>query len=51
MSDLNSCIYYLDMMIFKIRRFKLLFLNQNVYVEQMLRNYEIVASRNNDTMT
>jgi ABC-type multidrug transport system fused ATPase/permease subunit len=41
MSDLNSYIYYLDMMIFKIRRFKLLFLNQNVYVEQMLQNHEM----------
>jgi hypothetical protein len=41
MSDLNSCIYYLDMMIFRIRRFKLLFLNQNVYVEQMLRHHEM----------
>jgi hypothetical protein len=41
MSDLNSCIYYLDMMIFKIRRFKLLFLNQSVYVEQMLRDHEM----------
>jgi hypothetical protein len=27
MSDLNSCIYYLDMMIFRNRRFKLLILN------------------------
>ncbi len=41
MSDLNSCIYYLDMMIFKIRRLKLLFLNQSVYVEQMLKNHEM----------
>jgi hypothetical protein len=41
MNDLNSCIYYLDMMIFKIRRLKLLFLNQNVYVEQMLRDHEM----------
>jgi hypothetical protein len=41
MSDLNSCIYYLDMMIFRIRRFRLLFLNQSVYVEQMLRNHEM----------
>jgi hypothetical protein len=41
MSDLNSCSYYLDMMIFTIRRLRLLFLNQNVYVEQMLRDHEI----------
>ncbi len=41
MSDLSSCIYYLDMMIFKNRRFKRLFLNQNVYVEQMLRDHEM----------
>jgi hypothetical protein len=41
MSDLNSCIYYLDMMIFKIRRLRLLFLNQSVYVEQMLRDHEM----------
>ncbi len=41
MSDLNSCIYYLDMMIFKNRRLKLLILNQNVYVEQMLRDHEM----------
>jgi hypothetical protein len=32
MSDLNSCIYYLDMIIFRNRRLKLLILNQNVYV-------------------
>jgi hypothetical protein len=41
MNDLNSCIYYLDMMIFKIRHLKLLFLNQNVYVEQMLRDHKM----------
>jgi hypothetical protein len=41
MSDLNWCIYYLDMMIFKNRRFKQLILNQNVYVEQMLWNHEM----------
>jgi hypothetical protein len=41
MSDLNSCIYYLDMMIFKIRRLRLLSLNQSVYVEQMLRDHEM----------
>jgi hypothetical protein len=41
MNDLNSCIYYLDMMIFKNRHFKQLILNQNVYVEQMLRNHEM----------
>jgi hypothetical protein len=41
MSDLSSCFYYLDMMIFEIRRLKLLFLNQSVYVEQMLRNHEM----------
>ncbi len=41
MSDLNSCIYYFDMMIFRNRRFKLLILNQNFYVEQMLRDREM----------
>jgi hypothetical protein len=41
MNNLNSCIYYLDMIIFKIRRLKLLFLNQNFYVEQMLQNHEM----------
>jgi hypothetical protein len=41
MNDLNSCIYYLNMMIFKIQRLKLLFLNQSVYVEQMLRDHEM----------
>jgi hypothetical protein len=41
MSDLNSCTYYFNMMIFKNRRLKQLILNQNVYVEQMLRNHEI----------
>jgi hypothetical protein len=40
-SDLNSCIYYLDMMIFRNRRLKLLILNQDFYVEQMLRNHEM----------
>jgi hypothetical protein len=41
MSDLDSCTYYLDMMIFKNRYLKQLILNQNVYVEQMLQNHEI----------
>jgi hypothetical protein len=41
MSDLNSCIYYFDMMIFKNRRLKFLILNQNIYVEQMLRDHEM----------
>jgi hypothetical protein len=41
MSDFRSCIYYLDMMIVRNRRLKLLILNQNVYVEQMLRNHEM----------
>jgi hypothetical protein len=41
MNDLNLCIYYFNMMIFRIRRFKLLSLNQSVYVEQMLRNHEM----------
>jgi hypothetical protein len=41
MSDLKSCIYYLDMMIVKNRRLRLLILNQSVYVKQMLRNYEM----------
>jgi hypothetical protein len=40
-SDLNSCIYYLDIMIFKNRRLKRLILNQNIYVEQMLRDHEM----------
>jgi hypothetical protein len=41
MNDLNSCIFYLDMMIFKNRRLKQLILNQNIYVEQMLRDHEM----------
>ncbi len=41
MSDLNSCIYYLDMMIFRNRRLRLLILNQNFYVEQVLRDHEM----------
>jgi hypothetical protein len=41
MSDLSSCIYYLDMMIFRNRRLRLLILNQSVYVEQMLRDHEM----------
>ncbi len=41
MSDLNSCTYYLDMMIFRNRRLKQLILNQSIYVEQMLRNHEM----------
>ncbi len=41
MNNLNSCIYYFDMMIFKNRHFKQLILNQNVYVEQMLRDHEM----------
>ncbi len=41
MNDLNLCIYYFDMMIFRNRRLKLLILNQSVYVEQMLRNHEM----------
>jgi hypothetical protein len=40
-SDLNSCIYYLDMMIFKNRHLKQLILNKSVYVEQMLRDHEM----------
>ncbi len=41
MNDLNSCTYYLDMMIFKNRRFKQLILNQSIYVEQILRDHEM----------
>jgi hypothetical protein len=41
MSDLSSCIYYLDMMIFRNRHLKLLILNQSVYVKQMLRDHEM----------
>jgi hypothetical protein len=41
MSDLDSCIYYLDMMIFRNRNLKQLILNQSVYVEQMLWNHEM----------
>jgi hypothetical protein len=40
-SDLKFCIYYFDMKIFKNRHFSLLILNQSVYVEQILRNYEM----------
>jgi hypothetical protein len=41
MNDLKSCIYYLDVMIFRNRNFKQLILNQSVYVEQMLRDHEM----------
>ncbi len=41
MSDLKLCIYFLDMKIFKNRRLRLLILNQNVYVEQILRDHEM----------
>jgi hypothetical protein len=41
MNDLNSCIYYLDMMIFKNRRLKQLILNQSIYVKQILRDHEM----------
>jgi hypothetical protein len=41
MSDLNFCIYYFDMMIFRNRRLRLLILNQSVYVEQMLQDHEM----------
>jgi hypothetical protein len=41
MNDLNSCIYYFDMMIFKNRRLKQLIMNQNIYVEQMLWDHEM----------
>jgi hypothetical protein len=41
MNDLNSCIYYFDMIISRNERFKLLILNQSVYVEQMLRDHEM----------
>jgi hypothetical protein len=41
MSDSNSCIYYFDIMIFRNRRLKLLILNQNFYVKQMLQNHKM----------
>jgi hypothetical protein len=41
MNDLNLCIYYFDMMIFKNWNLKQLILNQNVYVKQILRNHEM----------
>jgi hypothetical protein len=41
MSDLDSCIYYFNMMIFKNRRLKQLILNQSIYVKQMLRDHEM----------
>jgi hypothetical protein len=41
MNDLDSCICYFDMMIFKNRNLKQLILNQNVYVEQILRNHKM----------
>ncbi len=39
MSDLDLCIYYLGMMIFRNRRLRQLILNQSIYVEQMLRDH------------
>jgi hypothetical protein len=41
MNNLNSCIHYFNMMIFKNRRLKLLILNQNDYFEQMLQDHEM----------
>jgi hypothetical protein len=41
MSDLNFCKFYLNMMIFKNRNLRKLILNQSVYVEQILRDYEM----------
>ncbi len=41
MNNLNLYIYYLNIIIFKNRYFKLLILNQNFYVEQMLRDHEM----------
>jgi hypothetical protein len=41
MNDLNLCIYYFDIMIFKNRHLKELILNQSVYVEQMLWSHEM----------
>jgi hypothetical protein len=41
MSDLELCIYYLNMKIFKNRRLRLLILNQSVYIEQILRDHEM----------
>jgi hypothetical protein len=41
MSDLNFCTFYLDMMIFKNRNLRKLIFDQNVYVEQIFRNYEM----------
>jgi uncharacterized protein YqgQ len=40
-NDLDSCIYYFDMMIFRNRSLRQLILNQSVYVEQMLRDHEM----------
>ncbi len=41
MRDLNSCIYYFNMIIFRNRRFRQLILNQSFYIEQMLRDHEM----------
>jgi hypothetical protein len=41
MSDLNLCTYYFHIKIFKNRHFELLILNQNVYVEQILRDHKM----------
>ncbi len=41
MSDLDLCMFYLNMMIFKKRKLRKLILDQNVYVEQMLRNHKM----------
>jgi hypothetical protein len=40
-SDLNLCIYYFNMMIFKNWNLKQLILNQSIYVKQMLRDHEM----------
>ncbi len=41
MSDLDLCTFYLDMIIFKNRNLSKLIFDQNVYVEQMLRDHDM----------
>jgi hypothetical protein len=41
MSDLDFCIFYLRMMIFRKRKLRKLILDQSVYVEQMFQDHEM----------
>ncbi len=40
-NDLNFCIFYFDIIIFKNRNLRKLIFHQNVYVEQIFRSYNM----------